>query len=83
MRGFRRVPPKHGVQWNVLRGKVLIKKDAFIGANVTILRDVAVGESSVAAVGVTPSKCTESWRIYLGAKTQNFAKREPVRWPNK
>lgn len=69
-------------QRNVLRGKVLIKKDAFIGANVTILPDVTVGEGSVAAAGVTLTKSTEPWGIYVGARTQNLAKREPVRWPD-
>ena len=69
-------------QRNVLRGKVLIKKDAFIGANVTILPGVTVGEGSVAAAGVTLFKSTEPWCIYLGAKTQNLAKREPVHWPD-
>lgn len=69
-------------QRNVLRGKVLIKKDAFIGANVTILPDVTVEAGSVAAAGITLSKNTEPWGIYLGAKTQKLAEREPVRWPD-
>ena len=69
-------------QRNVLRGKVLIKKDAFIGANVTISPNVTVGQNSVAAAGVTLSKSTEPWGIYLGAKVQNLAKRDPVEWPD-
>lgn len=69
-------------QRNVMRGKVLIKKDAFIGANVTILPDVTVEAGSVAAAGITLSKSTEPWGIYLGAKTQKLAQREPVRWPD-
>jgi len=69
-------------QRNVLRGKVLIRRDAFIGANVTILPDVTVEQGSVAAAGITLSRNTEKWGIYLGAKTQKFAEREPVRWPD-
>lgn len=69
-------------QRNVLRGKVLIKKDAFIGANVTILPDVIVEQGSVAAAGITLSKSTEAWGIYLGAKIQKLAIRDPVRWPD-
>jgi carbonic anhydrase/acetyltransferase-like protein (isoleucine patch superfamily) len=69
-------------QRKVLRGKVLIMKDAFIGANVTILPDVTVGQGSVAAAGVTLSKSTEPWGIYLGTKIQNLARRDPVRWPD-
>jgi acetyltransferase-like isoleucine patch superfamily enzyme len=67
-------------QRNVMRGKVLIRKDAFIGANVTILPDVTVEAGSVAAAGITLSKSTQPWGIYLGAKVQRMADREPVRW---
>lgn len=69
-------------QRNVLRAKILIKKDAFIGANVTILPGVTVERGSVAAAGITLSKDTEPWGIYLGAKTQKASAREPVRWPD-
>ena len=69
-------------QRNVLRGKVLIKKDAFIGANVTILPDVVVAQGSVAAAGVTLSRSTEPWGIYVGVKTQTLAERKPVHWPD-
>lgn len=69
-------------QRNVLRGKVLIKKDAFIGANVTILPDVTVAQGSVVAAGITLSKSTEPWGVYLGAKVQKLTEREQVRWPD-
>lgn len=69
-------------QRNVLRGKVLIKKDAFIGANVTILPDVTVAQGSVVAAGITLSKSTEPWGVYFGAKVQKLAERDPVRWPD-
>jgi carbonic anhydrase/acetyltransferase-like protein (isoleucine patch superfamily) len=67
-------------QRNVMRGKVHIKKDAFIGANVTILPDVTVEVGSVAAAGITLSKSTEPWGIYFGSKIQKMASREQVRW---
>ncbi len=69
-------------QRNVFRGKVHIKKDAFIGTSVTILPGVTVAQGSVAGAGVTLSKSTEPWGIYLGAKTQKLSEREPVVWPD-
>lgn len=69
-------------QRNVIRGRILIKKDAFIGANVTILPDVTVEIGSVAAAGITLTKSTEPWGVYFGAKVQRLANREPVRWPD-
>lgn len=64
----------------VLRGKVTIKKDAFIGANVTILPNVTIESGSVAGANVTIAKSTEPWGIYVGAKANNIAEREPVKW---
>jgi acetyltransferase-like isoleucine patch superfamily enzyme len=69
-------------QRSVYRGKVLIKKDAFIGANVTILPGMVVAEGSVAGAGVTIAKPTEPWGIYVGAKTKNLGQREAVKWPD-
>lgn len=69
-------------QRNVLRGKVTIKKDAFIGANVTILPNVVVAEGSVAAAGVTLSKSTEAWAIYGYERPKKIANRLQVRWPD-
>jgi acetyltransferase-like isoleucine patch superfamily enzyme len=69
-------------QRNVMRGKVRIEKDAFIGAGVTLLPGVTVAQGSVAGAGVTISRDTQPWGIYVGAKTQQVAQREPVRWPD-
>ncbi len=67
-------------QRNVLRGRVLIQKDAFIGTNVTILPNVTVAQGSVAGANVVLSKSTEPWMIYVGAKTLKLAERERVKW---
>lgn len=69
-------------QRNVFRGTVLIKKDAFIGANATLLPGVTVAEGSVVGAGVTIAKDTVPWGIYVGAKTQHLGQREPVKWPD-
>jgi acetyltransferase-like isoleucine patch superfamily enzyme len=68
-------------QRNVYRSKVLIKKDAFIGANATVLPGVIIAEGSVVGAGVTIAKTTEPWGIYVGVKTRKIAEREPVVWP--
>lgn len=69
-------------QRKVYRGKVLIKKDAFIGANVTILPGVTVAEGTVAGAGVTIAKETDPWGIYVGSKAEKVSSRQPVRWPD-
>ena len=69
-------------QRNVLRGKVVIGKDAFVGANATILPNVTVAQGSVVAAGITLTKSTEPWGIYVGAKTKKLTERETVLWPD-
>ena len=69
-------------QRNVVRTKVSIQKDAFIGPNVTILPGVTIGQGSVVGAGATIAKATDPWGIYVGAKAQKLAEREPVKWPD-
>jgi len=76
-------PMVNPVQRNCIRGgKVLIKKDAFIAANVTILPNVTIEEGSVAAVGSVITKSTQPWRIYSAAKTEASKMRDKVCWPD-
>lgn len=69
-------------QRNVYRGKVSIQKDAFIGANATLLPGVTVGDGAVVGAGVTLAKDTDPWGIYVGGKVQRLGERERVRWPD-
>lgn len=69
-------------QRSVFRGKVTIRKDAFIGANATLLPGVTIAEGSVVGAGVTIAKDTVSWGVYVGAKAQLMGQRDPVKWPD-
>lgn len=69
-------------QRNVFRGKVTIRKDAFIGPNVTLLPGVTISQGSVVGAGVTIAKPTEEWGIYVGARAEKISSREPVKWPD-
>lgn len=73
-------PMVSAAQRSVYRGQVHIKRDAFIGANVTILPGVTVAEGSVAGAGITLSKDTDPWGIYVYPRPKKNAEREPVRW---
>lgn len=69
-------------QRRVFRGKVLIKKDAFIGANVTLLPGVTIESGSVIGAGVTVTGSTEPWGIYVGERAQKIGDRDVVVWPD-
>jgi acetyltransferase-like isoleucine patch superfamily enzyme len=68
-------------QRNVFRGKVTIRRDAFIGANATLLPAVTIAEGTVVGAGVTIAKDTAPWAIYVGSKAQLIGERERVKWP--
>lgn len=65
-------------QRNVLRGNVVIEKDAFVGASVTILPNVTVKRGSVVGAGVTLSRDTEAWGIYALPRAEKISVREQV-----
>jgi len=65
-------------QRKVLRGKVKIEKDAFVGASVTILPNVTLKQGSVAGAGVTIARDTEEWGIYALPLAKKIGDREPV-----
>ncbi len=67
-------------QRQVIRGKVHLKRDAFVGVAATILPNVTMGEGSVAGVGVTLAKDTEAWSVYMATPARRVPDREPVRF---
>lgn len=64
-------------QRDVIRGSVLIKKDAFIGTKATILTNVTIAEGSVIGSGAVVTKDTEPWTIYVaeGIRAKKFKDR--------
>lgn len=69
-------------QRNVIRGHVQIEKDAFIGPNTVLLPNIIVKQGSVVASGVTISKDTESWGVYVAGKGKKISRRDPVNYPD-
>ena len=57
-----------------------LEKDAFIGPHVVLLPNVTVKAGSVVAAGVTVSKNTDAWGIYVGGKAKNISTREIVKF---
>jgi acetyltransferase-like isoleucine patch superfamily enzyme len=67
-------------QREVVRGKVVLEKDAFVGAGATILPNVTVGQGSVIGAGAIISKSTEPWTINVAARNSNIGNREIVKY---
>ncbi|MCH1516332.1 MAG: acyltransferase, partial [Alphaproteobacteria bacterium] len=64
----------------MLRGKVVLEMDAFIGAGATVLPNVTVGRGSVVGAGTIVSKNTEPWSINVGPPSVQLGFREEVRF---
>lgn len=66
-------------QRKVYRGKVVLERDAFIGAGAVLLTDVVVGEGAVIGAGVTISKSVGPWEIWVTPRPTLLSKRDPVK----
>lgn len=64
----------------VVRGKVTVEKDAFVGVGSVILPNVIIAEGSVIAAGTTITKSTEPWSITASAKNSVLGYREKVKY---
>jgi acetyltransferase-like isoleucine patch superfamily enzyme len=69
-------------QRKVQRGKIVLERDVFVGANATILTDVTLAQGCVVGAGVTIAKSTEPWGIYVGDRPKLYAYRDPVKHPD-
>ena len=65
----------------VIRGKVHIKRDAFVGVNATLLPGVTMGEGSVAGVGAVLARDTEAWSVHMAPPPRRIPDRDPVKFP--
>ena len=65
-------------QRNVIRGKVIIEKDAFIGTNVVIHPNVTIGEGSIIGSNSLILKDVEPWTINVGSPCKKIGVRPKV-----
>lgn len=59
-----------------IAGKIIIKDNVWIGANVIILPGVTINEGCVIAAGSVVTKTTEPYYIYAGVSAKKIKKRE-------
>jgi galactoside O-acetyltransferase len=65
-------------QRNVIRGKVIIEKDAFIGTNAVIHPNVTIGEGSIIGSNSLVLKDVEPWTINVGSPCKKIGVRPKV-----
>jgi hypothetical protein len=65
-------------QRKVVIGRVIVRKDAFIGMGARILPNVEIGEGAVVASGALVIKNVEPWKIVAGVPAKEKGTRERV-----
>ena len=69
-------------QRNVIRSKVLIEKDAFIGTNAVVHPGVTIGEGAVIGSCSLVLEDCEPWTIYAGVPCKQIGRRPKVNRPD-
>jgi galactoside O-acetyltransferase len=65
-------------QRNVVRGKVVIEKDAFIGTNVVVHPNVTIGEGAIIGSNSLVLKDVEPWSINVGSPCKKMGERPRI-----
>lgn len=68
---------------NPFLGRIIIERDAFVGANAVVMPGVTVGEGAVAGAGAVVTGDLEPWTVYVGqpARAVRVRPRPPVPGP--
>jgi acetyltransferase-like isoleucine patch superfamily enzyme len=69
-------------QRNVMLGKVVIEKDAFIGTNVVIHPNVTIGEGAIIGSNSLVLKDIEPWSINVGSPCRKIGERPKIVVPD-
>lgn len=65
-------------QRHVVRGRIVIEKDAFVGTNVVVHPNVVIHEGAVIGSCSLVTKDVEPWSINVGSPTRKIGVRQPV-----
>jgi len=65
-------------QRNVVRGKVVIEKDAFVGTNAVVHPNVTIGEGAVIGSNSLVLKDVEPWSVNVGCPCKKIGQRPRV-----
>jgi acetyltransferase-like isoleucine patch superfamily enzyme len=69
-------------QRHLVRGKVVIGKDAFLAQYSIIMPGVTIGDGAVVGPHSLVVRDVAPWTIVLGSPARTIGRREPVRFPD-
>jgi acetyltransferase-like isoleucine patch superfamily enzyme len=78
--GMRMVSNVPAEQQEILKGKIVLEQDVFIGSNAIIYPDVTIGEGAVIGAGSLVTKDIEPWTVNIGYPARVVGKRPKVQF---
>lgn len=78
--GKRMVPVVPPDQQELIIGKVILEKDAFLGSNVIVYPNVTIGEGAIIGAGGLVTKDVEPWTINVGTPVRVVGTRPKVKF---
>jgi acetyltransferase-like isoleucine patch superfamily enzyme len=64
---------------NVVRGKIIIEKDGFVGANCVVHPNVIIGEGAIIGSNSLVLKDVEPWSINVGSPSHKIGERPKIK----
>ncbi len=74
------VPVVPAEQQEIIRGKVVLKKDSFLGSNAIIYPGVTIGEGAIIGAGGLVTKDVAPWTINVGVPVHVVGERPRVKF---
>ena len=66
-------------QQQIIRGRVVLKKDSFLGSNVVVHPNITIGEGAIIGSGAVVVRDVEPWTINVGVPARVVGERPRVR----
>jgi galactoside O-acetyltransferase len=79
LEGLRMVDGMPEGQSHALYGKLIIKDDAYIGANCTLMPNITIGEGAIIGAGSFVNKDLDDWGIYVGSPVKRIGTRPSLK----
>jgi acetyltransferase-like isoleucine patch superfamily enzyme len=78
--GMRMVSNVPAEQQEILKGRIVLERDVFIGSNAIIYPNVTIGEGAMVGAGSLVTKDIEPWTINMGYPARVVGKRPKVKF---
>jgi acetyltransferase-like isoleucine patch superfamily enzyme len=69
-------------QRNVIQGKIVLKKDAWVTSNVVVMPNTIIGEGAIVPPNSVIKRNVKDWKIRLVEMRKEYIDRQKIRFPD-